>query len=436
MPVKVRCPGCDKLLNAPDAARGKSIKCPGCETKIRVPGGAGDAGAGGRAVAAKTGAKKKSASQDSMEILANLDLASAVDSAASMCPKCGTDIPEEATECPKCGFDPATGQVSEAAKRRLSRKGPDPALYYSAAWKDGWAFTKANLKMVLRTTWYAIFWYAISGGCFFMFVWSSRLPPKAFWLALTVVSQLVYPGWLWFLRLETIRVTTMRKSNINDRDFDVFQSISLALTQITWWVIFGWLPLALVMYPLAMIHLAMPVTRRGWQWPAMLKTFFRNFGATLYYWVVECVLMLPVTAAVGAIAYFKGYQLIALVNTVKEGEKIPFHWPIVAGAAVAGIFGLFWYTFASIYLMRVVGLLAYYFRDTLDLVTRIAEKEYVKREIKLDAFGNRILSRSERMVQLMIPIGAVIVIILVGYSIYHQIFGTPPDPTLEAPPGK
>lgn len=435
MPVKVRCPGCDKLLNAPDAARGKSIKCPGCETKIRVPAGEGDAG-GSRAVTARSGAKKKAASQDSMEILANLDLTSAVDTSVSMCPKCGTDIPDDAPECPKCGFDPATGQVTEAAKRRLSRKGPDPALYYSAAWKDGWAFTKANLWMVLRTTWYGVFWYTISAGCFFMFVWSSRLPPKVFWLALTVVSQLVYPGWLWFLRHETIRVTTMRKSNIKDRDFDVFQSISLALTQITWWVIFGWMPGSLIMYPLAMIHLAMPVTRRGWQWPSMLKTFFHNFGATLYYWLVEFILMLPVTAAVTAIAVLRGHQLIAIVNTVKEGEKVPIHWPIVVGATIAGIVGLFWYSFASIYLMRVIGLLAYYFRDTLDLVTRVAEKEYVKREIKLDAFGNRILSRSERLVQLMIPIGAFIVIILVGYSIYHQLTASPADVPVELPPAK
>jgi ribosomal protein L40E len=427
MPVKVRCPGCDKLLNAPDAARGKSIKCPGCETKIRVPAGEGNEGGGGRAVA-RAGTKKKPASQDSMEILANLDLSSAVDTSVSMCPKCGADIPEDASECPKCGADPSTGQVTEAAKRRLGRKGPDPALYYSAAWKDGWAFSKANLKMVLRTTWYAVLWYAIAAGCFFMFVWSSRLPPKVFWLALTVVSLLVFPGWLWFLRLETISTTTMRKSNISDRDFDVFQSISLALTQITWWVIFGWMPGSLVMYPLAMIHLAMPVTRRGWQWPAMVATFFRNFGPTLYYWVVEFVLMLPVNAAVAAVAYLGGHQIVATINAVQAGEKAPIGWPIIAGAAVGAIFGLFWYTFASIYLMRVIGLLAYYYRDTLDLVTRVAEKEYVKREIKLDAFGNRILSRSEKMVQWMIPIGALIVLGLVGYSIYNTLFGTVAPP--------
>ncbi|HTI50416.1 MAG TPA: zinc-ribbon domain-containing protein [Planctomycetaceae bacterium] len=421
MPVKVRCPNCEKLLNAPDAARGKSIKCPGCETKIRVPAGE-EGSSAGRSVAAKSGAKRK-VGQDSMEILANLDLSSAADSSANMCPKCGADIPEEATECPKCGVDPTTGQVSEAAKRRLSRKGPDPALFYSAAWTDGWAFTKANMRIVLRTTWYAIFWYGVASGCFFMFIWSSRLPPKAFWLALTAVSMLVFPGWLWFLRLETIRVTTMRKSNISDRDFDVFQSISLALTEIVWRLIFGWMPGTMVMYPLAMIHLAMPVTRRGWRWPSMLMTFFRNIGPTLYYWLMEFILNLPVNGTILLVAILSGHQLEAIVNAVKAGEKAPIRWPIVVGAVVCAIFGLFWFTFSSIYLMRVIGLLAYYYRDTLDLVTRVAEKEYVRREIKLDAFGNPIMSRSQKATQWLIPIVAFIVIILVGYSIYYQIYG-------------
>src|SRR5690348_3791792 len=37
MPVKVRCSGCQKVLNAPERARGKAIKCPDCATVIKVP---------------------------------------------------------------------------------------------------------------------------------------------------------------------------------------------------------------------------------------------------------------------------------------------------------------------------------------------------------------------------------------------------------------
>ena len=46
MAVKVRCTGCQKVLNAPDQARGKAIKCPNCDTRITVPAG-DDAGAPG-----------------------------------------------------------------------------------------------------------------------------------------------------------------------------------------------------------------------------------------------------------------------------------------------------------------------------------------------------------------------------------------------------
>ena len=56
MPVKVRCTGCKKVLNAPDAARGKAIKCPHCQAKVRVPGEKGAAAAGKKPAAAKKGA--------------------------------------------------------------------------------------------------------------------------------------------------------------------------------------------------------------------------------------------------------------------------------------------------------------------------------------------------------------------------------------------
>jgi hypothetical protein len=36
------------------------------------------------------------------------------------------------------------------------------------------------------------------------------------------------------------------------------------------------------MEPLAMIHMAMPVTKRGWMNFAMLPTFFRNFMPTMF----------------------------------------------------------------------------------------------------------------------------------------------------------
>ena len=38
--MKVRCPNCRKILQAPDEWVGKQIKCPGCKRKVTLPGGA------------------------------------------------------------------------------------------------------------------------------------------------------------------------------------------------------------------------------------------------------------------------------------------------------------------------------------------------------------------------------------------------------------
>ena len=153
MAVKVRCPTCEKVLNAPDTARGKAVKCPACDTRVKVPAEE-SSGAGSSTTTRRSGAKvpaKKRAVPDDDEFLGGLDLDQVVDSSSHMCPKCGASIPEDATECPKCGVDPTTGQLSSSAKKRLSRKGPDPALFYSAAWKDSWAFTMENKVVALRT---------------------------------------------------------------------------------------------------------------------------------------------------------------------------------------------------------------------------------------------------------------------------------------------
>src|SRR5262249_46052117 len=185
MAVKVRCPTCEKVRNAPDAARGKAVKCPGCETKVKVP--AGDSSAGGNAGkstrpgGAKAPAKKRR-DDDEEGFLAGLDLDKVIDSSDQMCPKCGAQIPEDATECPKCGVDPSTGQLSTSARKRKSLKGGvDPALFYSVAWGDAWRFTLANFTVVIRTALYMIAFTAVQSGCSFMVQWCTTWPPQVFW---------------------------------------------------------------------------------------------------------------------------------------------------------------------------------------------------------------------------------------------------------------
>src|SRR5207245_2925023 len=83
MAVKVRCPTCEKVLNAPDAARGKAVKCPGCETRIKVPAGDSPAGESGKSASRKSSAKapaRKADDSESSAFLSRLDLDKVADS--------------------------------------------------------------------------------------------------------------------------------------------------------------------------------------------------------------------------------------------------------------------------------------------------------------------------------------------------------------------
>jgi hypothetical protein len=391
MPVKVRCPGCQKVLNAPDAARGKAVKCPDCEAKVRVP----EAGEGAKtAVAGKPGGKGSAkgpsrAESEEENLLSALDLSKVEDTRFTVCPKCGREIPDDARECPKCGVDPTTGRLSKAAVKRATLKGPDPAFYWKAAWADSWAFTLENMPIVLRTMMYTIGFGAAAGGCGFMVTWCEQMPPKVFWGAMGVVTSLVLPGWIWFLTEETVRATISRKANICDAKFDLFLNISLGIKMLLWVLAFAWIPLGTLMFPLAMVHFVMPVQRKAWLAPVMLPIFFRNFGPTLYYWVVAFVLNLPANIVMLLTMFFAGAAVYAaaLDHTLKSLSWVP--WTILG---VGSLVTMCLWAFAQIFVMRVNGLIGYFFRDDLDLITFAAEKKYVRKEPKLDKFGNPIVS--------------------------------------------
>jgi len=427
MAVKVRCPTCEKVLNAPDTARGKAVKCPGCETKVKVP--AGDTSAGGqttsRRATAKTPARQRAQVEDDDEFLAGLDLDKVIDTSSLMCPKCGASIPEDATECPKCGVDPETGQLSASAKKRAGRKGPDPALFYSAAWKDSWAFMMENKSVALRTSLYFILLSAASYGCSFMVGWSSNLPPKIFWAAMYFVINLVPFGWIWCLTVETVRATVSRKTSIRQVHFDIYQNIALGIKFYLWLIVFGWFPPALVMYPLAMIHMAMPVTKRGWLNFAMASTFFRNFMPTMYYWVIWLATRLVLGVLVGVTAFFSFATIIGLITAMRQGGAKPDTTALVlaiSAVSVVGILAMFLYGFMVVFNARVIGLLAYYFKDTLDLVVVVAEKQYVKKEVRVDEFGDPVTTPGQIVLKVLLVIFALAAVAGTSFLVWYMLF--------------
>ncbi len=179
-------------------------------------------------------------------------------------------------ECPNCGVDPTTGQLNASAHGGRDARDDPAALFYSVAWGDAWKFTMVELSggRSLRLALYLFLFTAVQGGCAFMVTWCTTWPPQVFFGVMTFALGLVVPGWIWCLTIETIRATVGKKDSIRKVHFDIFQNMALGLKQIFWTIAFCWFPGAIVMEPLAMIHMAMPVTQQGWINFAMLTPFF------------------------------------------------------------------------------------------------------------------------------------------------------------------
>jgi uncharacterized RDD family membrane protein YckC len=251
MPVKVRCSACSKVLNAPDAARGKVIKCPGCEAKVRVPEEDGEEQEAPAKVkaGAKAGAKKPVKKTKSAEdFLSDLDLGNIEDTSSRVCPKCGTESDMEAFECPKCGVEFATGQLSARAARRKGMRGPDPQDFYGVVWKDSWEFMKKNTKLATRT---GTYWMLFCVTALNMFVFARMCtgwPPWLYWTGKSILFALGIVGWFWYLNGRIIQHTMAREKKLKDKDvkFDFLLDASLGLKSGAW--IFA-LSFPLVIYP-------------------------------------------------------------------------------------------------------------------------------------------------------------------------------------------
>ena len=157
MPVKVKCPSCDKVLSVPDAARGKAVKCPECQTRISVPGDEETSKPGPKS----SKAKKSKQPVDAEDALASFDMRRAEDTEARICTKCGYDMQyqdEEDTECPQCGYDSDAGGLGLKARKKAMR-GPDPADFYPGLAKEAWRFVGRNYVLAFRTIMYTLCLY-------------------------------------------------------------------------------------------------------------------------------------------------------------------------------------------------------------------------------------------------------------------------------------
>ncbi len=356
MPVKVRCPECEKVLTVPDEARGKAVKCPACSGRVPVPRGQKSSGPKRQkaaAGAAKTRKPARSAApEDEDALFANLDLSRAEDRSTRVCPRCGIQVDEEDIECPKCGVDLVTGRLSAEKLAKKERGGPDPDKYYEKFLSDGWEFLKKHWGFGMRTMVYVMITTVICGAAAFMMIYTSKLPLKAFWGVIALLLAMVGPGWCWFLDTVLIQSTFDKKIKLDRVRYEFFTSAALGIKFVSWLIVFsapfqivfgtvggiliandnavvglvlialGFLP-AFFCFPVAMSHMAMPVQWPGWLSPKILPQYFKGLVKPAMYWCLFCgATMLPSLILVSIIPLAFGSDLSKLVEDLNHNARV------------------------------------------------------------------------------------------------------------------
>lgn len=295
MPIRVRCKACETVLTFPDQAAGKVFKCKQCGERVRIPVPKGD----------RPKAKARPVEEESEEDpyggdsygdpLANLDLGRMEDTKRRVCPGCATPVHLDDVECPKCGVTIATGTLSERQRLKHERKGPPPAEFYGAIWKNGGKFLKNHWSYAVRT---GLIWsltLTMSMTClvalsYYMRTRSAQLlesakadttniaisgdeliitvpkekgskveydktfyltpgeiirlpaphkqplyePPAWFWIFLTVVFQLGFGGWAWTLAITIAKLTLAGEKRIKRFPMDFFGNLTMGFRFYVW----------------------------------------------------------------------------------------------------------------------------------------------------------------------------------------------------------
>ncbi|MDB5389940.1 MAG: hypothetical protein JWM11_5586 [Planctomycetaceae bacterium] len=506
MPVRVRCPQCEKVVNAPDAARGKAVKCPECEARIPVPAGdeesaskparpakpaekspekplvkAKSAKPEAKKPAEKPAAKKKAADDDDEDFFGKLDLNRAEDRHAKVCPKCGQEVDEDDVECAACGIDLQTGGLGKAA-RKARMKGPDPADFYPAVWKDGAKFVKENFGLVINS-WItmmilsAITWVMGVGGIFF--VLNDHKPSFWFFRILAWLLTAGMFGWFFSVSVKTIQFALEKKTVLDRTPFDSFSSMALGFSWVLWCVAaaapFGIItvPIYFLMadndalrygliagislagviplVPIVMAHRAMPVNGQMWISPLMWKTAGKNFGAVMFCCMVAFVTLLPVLGIMAG-DLFLGRSLFYPVieawgikheawNESVQMGFAEFFFIIVAGqsstgatsAVLSGVYVVLWMLVKVIslfcisvwafFMISVVSNFVYYNKKRLALIGEVKQKAYVAKEKKFDEHGEQIADGMSPAVKWLSGVGGT-VLLYVAINIILVVSGS------------
>ncbi len=365
MPVKLKCSGCETVLNVPDAARGKVVKCKSCGKPLKVP--AGTASPPAKAAPTKAGPAKKAkaavASNDSGEFLNDLDLDRLEDRNVRVCPKCGAGVGPEDVDCPECGTDLTTGGLGTAQRLRHGRRGAAPSEYYGKAVKDAGRFLVKRQGLA----WKSFFVFLLAGllveGCLFMIFYSSHTPPRVFWAAVSLVPGLMPFGWVWHLQNSLVKRSLNPKLDKDPIKFEFFTGVSLGIKTLVWLLAFafplwlliaapgfaltyanavtGWIVFgvgaalaaltAAIAWPVVSGHMAMPISTPGWALWKAYADVGRNLGPSLFWTTFACLTGLPLLGVLAAAGFLAAPKQLEFQDALAYNGRIEVAAEIVAG---------------------------------------------------------------------------------------------------------
>lgn len=255
-------------------------------------------------------------------------------------------------------------------------------------------------------------------------------PPSLFWGMILLVSVLGFGGWAWTLAVQIVKTTLNREKEIKGFHTDLFASMAMGFRSIFWplvllwpfvaipvlisqftgnqtvagvvWACIFFIPFMLFL-PSALVHLTQKYTYRAWLLDWMCKDFIKTVVPTLYVsmLLLFLVLLVPLTSVILLLVYSDSVvasyldmetQLLSSVVTYEPEDGVNFfHFtffrlPLISTLAFTFSFICFGIlAFPSVFMMRVYGLFAHYFRPELSLINEQAELERV-------GFGPRFLA--------------------------------------------
>jgi hypothetical protein len=470
MPVRVRCPQCDKVVNAPDAARGKAVKCPECQGRISVPAADAESAPPAKGSAAKPQAKspakpatkpapaKKPASTSDVDFLAKLDLSRSEDQNTKVCPKCGEVVDEEDLECANCGVDLVTGGLGKTA-RKARMKGADPNDFYGKAWKDGLEFVKLNMGITINSWINVMILFAGSATAFglaFLFKWFDHTPSFIFFLVLGTLASIGTFGWFLSLSAKVVMFALEKQIKLDRTSFEIFTAMATGVSWAIWSVAAAipFLPIIAPVYlftrdsgplinygltavvaaffaylpiPCVIPHRAMPVSWMIWVSPLMWKVAIKNIGGVLFCWVVAFTTWLPMMLLILLeVLLAKNFLVCTLgafgiKDTGLEAKTAAMNFPfaggtigiagaifVLIGALILRVAVLFYFSCWAMYMLRVVGLFTYFNKKGLELVSEVKQKAYVAKKVELGPDGEPI-NRTGKIMGILTALGGTLI---------------------------